>query len=765
MTSRKSKSEADKHTQAIREIQSSCPENKKCFECGQRGPTYVNMTIGAFVCTKCSGMLRGINPPHRIKSISMSSFTSDEVDFLRNKGNIYCHKVWLGLYDKSHGFSVDLKDDEAVKEFIIQKYEKKRYYVDPSSIRHSVGSSASSSSTLSQPSSTDAKSLGSGMIGTTIQLHGKSRPGAGSTTGSTPAAAAAASTSATQRGATSSPANISLPAPPSSAAAALSKPPAAQVSLPPPASSAQASAAPAAAAAASNSSSSSFSSNIASLAGLSVDPFAAPPPPSAPQQQSSAQAMANFGSSSGFATAFPPAPAAAAAKPKVEENFANFDAAVFQSPQTATQPDDPLTFHQSKLQNQQSSSVLKPFAPPQQQATSKQAESAGGGGPSNQDRYAALKDLDEIFKSTVVMSEAPKAPVGVAGSTGASIFGTSPVSTFSPTTATPAAAVAGSALSAVRSATPPSSSAAPSGLSAAADFFAPPANNGMGVGASLFGSGSGSKTSVQSNWAQWPSSSTTSSTTAPPDSTTNGGGGAHASQTSANGPINPFTGASNLTQLNTSPWPTTGTSPVQTMAPAWPPFASSSSTATSVAAVATSESGGGFNGGGIDSHFQMGSTSGGGGGIGSTTRNTTTATSSAFLDPFGAAPTTSNMHHASTDSDYVDLFANAPKPSSLMEDKNSSETTSGFGLFDKFPATVNGGNNGFASSAATNGNSSSSSKADSAAFNSPVVASDPWAASSQLPSATAATTKQNGGSTNLFTSSMVPAANPNNPFL
>ena len=38
-------------------IQNSCPENKVCFECGQRGPTYVDMTVGAFVCTKCSGML------------------------------------------------------------------------------------------------------------------------------------------------------------------------------------------------------------------------------------------------------------------------------------------------------------------------------------------------------------------------------------------------------------------------------------------------------------------------------------------------------------------------------------------------------------------------------------------------------------------------------------------------------------------------------------------------------------------------------------
>ena len=47
----------EKNSAAIREFQASIAENKKCFECEQRGPTYVNMTIGSFVCTKCSGML------------------------------------------------------------------------------------------------------------------------------------------------------------------------------------------------------------------------------------------------------------------------------------------------------------------------------------------------------------------------------------------------------------------------------------------------------------------------------------------------------------------------------------------------------------------------------------------------------------------------------------------------------------------------------------------------------------------------------------
>jgi len=30
---------------------------------------------------------RGLTPPHRVKSISMATFTSEEIDFLKSRGN------------------------------------------------------------------------------------------------------------------------------------------------------------------------------------------------------------------------------------------------------------------------------------------------------------------------------------------------------------------------------------------------------------------------------------------------------------------------------------------------------------------------------------------------------------------------------------------------------------------------------------------------------------------------------------------------------
>jgi hypothetical protein len=55
-TSRKNVRQEDRFLKVLREI-AALPENKTCFDCGQKGPTYVNMTIGSFVCTHCSGIL------------------------------------------------------------------------------------------------------------------------------------------------------------------------------------------------------------------------------------------------------------------------------------------------------------------------------------------------------------------------------------------------------------------------------------------------------------------------------------------------------------------------------------------------------------------------------------------------------------------------------------------------------------------------------------------------------------------------------------
>ncbi|KAL7045190.1 hypothetical protein ACKWTF_002166 [Chironomus riparius] len=148
----KPKQDNDKMLKTLREIVSS-GSNRQCFDCGQRGVTYVNMTIGSFVCTSCSGVLRGLTPPHRVKSISMATFTSDELDFIKTHGNDESAKTWLGLWDSKRTLKQEHRD------FMIDKYERKRYYLEPASPLKSINTSSSSSSIAASTIQQSSKSI------------------------------------------------------------------------------------------------------------------------------------------------------------------------------------------------------------------------------------------------------------------------------------------------------------------------------------------------------------------------------------------------------------------------------------------------------------------------------------------------------------------------------------------------------------------------------------------------------------------------------
>lgn len=120
----------EKTLKSLKEL-ASLPHNRCCCDCGQRGPTYVNITIGSFVCTSCSGILRGLVPPHRVKSINMATFSQDEIEFLRIHGNRYNQLVYMALYDKTSTIKSDTKDIEKQRDFLTLKYENKRWYSPP----------------------------------------------------------------------------------------------------------------------------------------------------------------------------------------------------------------------------------------------------------------------------------------------------------------------------------------------------------------------------------------------------------------------------------------------------------------------------------------------------------------------------------------------------------------------------------------------------------------------------------------------------------
>jgi len=51
----------------------------------------------------------------------MATFSTEEIDFVKSRGNENCQRVWLGMYDSK----LPTKDEKQIKDFMVAKYEKK----------------------------------------------------------------------------------------------------------------------------------------------------------------------------------------------------------------------------------------------------------------------------------------------------------------------------------------------------------------------------------------------------------------------------------------------------------------------------------------------------------------------------------------------------------------------------------------------------------------------------------------------------------------
>ena len=104
-------------------------ENKKCFDCGEKGTTYACITFGTFICSRCAGILRELN--YKVKGTGVSIFNQTELDLLDKMGNENAEKIWLAKYKKDKDKSLSGKSDDELRKFIKDKYQEKKWYKKP----------------------------------------------------------------------------------------------------------------------------------------------------------------------------------------------------------------------------------------------------------------------------------------------------------------------------------------------------------------------------------------------------------------------------------------------------------------------------------------------------------------------------------------------------------------------------------------------------------------------------------------------------------
>ncbi|CCW69307.1 unnamed protein product [Phytomonas sp. Hart1] len=96
--------------------------NKFCFDCGVRGPLYVVTDFHIFVCSICSSAHRSFQ--HKVKGISMCTFSDKEVVGVDIGGNDVAVKIWLARFNGTKPHSGDV---HAIQNFVEGTFVKELY--------------------------------------------------------------------------------------------------------------------------------------------------------------------------------------------------------------------------------------------------------------------------------------------------------------------------------------------------------------------------------------------------------------------------------------------------------------------------------------------------------------------------------------------------------------------------------------------------------------------------------------------------------------
>ncbi|XP_050370395.1 probable ADP-ribosylation factor GTPase-activating protein AGD14 [Argentina anserina] len=119
-----SRKEEERNEKIIRGLM-KLPPNRRCINCNSLGPQYVCPNFWTFVCTTCSGIHREFT--HRVKSVSMSKFTSQEVEALENGGNQRAREIYLKDWDLQRQRFPDSSKVDKIREFIKSVYVDRKY--------------------------------------------------------------------------------------------------------------------------------------------------------------------------------------------------------------------------------------------------------------------------------------------------------------------------------------------------------------------------------------------------------------------------------------------------------------------------------------------------------------------------------------------------------------------------------------------------------------------------------------------------------------
>lgn len=115
-----------RHERALQDLISNVPGNDRCADCGSSNPGWTSWSLGIFLCMRCASLHRKLGTHiSKVKSLSMDSWSAEQVEAMRSVGNTASNKIYNPRNVRP---TLPLDPDEidtAMEKYIRQKYQRK----------------------------------------------------------------------------------------------------------------------------------------------------------------------------------------------------------------------------------------------------------------------------------------------------------------------------------------------------------------------------------------------------------------------------------------------------------------------------------------------------------------------------------------------------------------------------------------------------------------------------------------------------------------